>query len=194
MQTDQSLWPPLHCRGRIPRFLQAPQNFACVLVERGARFGELRAARGAMKQADTKILFKAGDRARDGRCPGIRGNCSFRKAADLYRSHEHTQRAQIVHFWRLRIALATKTSSPLLRLSVFRRGLRSISTGTAADKRPKSEVKALWLSAKPQGSITRSDRHDFRLVPGEFFDGRLAYVQVLGNHRRRRSGNPVGQG
>jgi hypothetical protein len=51
-----------------------------------------------MKQADTKILFKAGDRARDGRCLGICGNCSFRKAADLYRSHEHTQRAQIVHF------------------------------------------------------------------------------------------------
>jgi hypothetical protein len=51
-----------------------------------------------MKQADPKILFKAGDRARDGRCLGIRGNCSFRKAADLYRSHEHTQRAQIVHF------------------------------------------------------------------------------------------------
>src|ERR1700736_1804731 len=97
MQADQSLWPPLHCRGRIPRFLQAPQNAACVLVECGARLGEMRAARGAMKQADTKILFKAGDRARDSRCLGIRGNCSLRKAADLYRSHEHTQRAEIVH-------------------------------------------------------------------------------------------------
>src|SRR3984893_5847289 len=98
MQADQSLWPPLHRRSRIPRFLQAPQNAACVLVECGARLGEMRAARGAMKQADTKILFKAGDRARDGRCLGVRSNCSFRKAADLYRSHEHTQRAQIVHF------------------------------------------------------------------------------------------------
>src|SRR5258708_27606253 len=98
MQADQSLWPALHCRGRIPRFLQAPQNAACVLVEYGARLSEMRAARGAMKQADTKVLFKAGDRARDGRCPGVRGNCSFRKAADLHRSHEHTQRAQIVHF------------------------------------------------------------------------------------------------
>src|SRR4030081_2676816 len=98
MQADQSLWPPLHCRGRIPRFLQPPQNAACVLVECGARLGEMGAARGAMKQADTKILFKAGDRARDSRCPGIRGNCSFRKAADLYPSHEHTQRAQVAHF------------------------------------------------------------------------------------------------
>src|SRR5258708_34315086 len=58
----------------------------------------MRAARGAMEQADTKILLKAGDRARDGRWLGIRGNRSFRKAAGLYRSHEHTQRAQIVHF------------------------------------------------------------------------------------------------
>src|ERR1700730_933483 len=155
MQKDQFLWAPLPCRGRIPRFLQAPQNAACVLVECGARLGEMRAARGAMKQADTKILFKAGDRARDSRCR-IRGNCSFRKAADLYRSHEHTQRAQIVHFWRLRIALATKTSStrpisPLLRLSVFRRGLRSISTGTAADERPKSEGKGPVAFCKAQG-------------------------------------------
>ena len=69
-----------------------------MLVECGAGFGEMRAARGAMKQADTKIFFKAGDCARDGRCLGIRGNCSFLKAADLYRSHEYTQRAQIVHF------------------------------------------------------------------------------------------------
>src|SRR5580692_8977645 len=98
MQTDQPLWPPLYRRGRIPRFLQAPQNAARVLVECGARLGEMRAAGGAMKQADTKILFKAGDRARDGRCLGIRGNCSLRKAADLYRSHEHAQRAEIVHF------------------------------------------------------------------------------------------------
>jgi hypothetical protein len=58
----------------------------------------MRATRGAMKQTDTKILFKAGDRARNGRCLGIRVNCSFRKAAELYRSHEHTQRAQVVHF------------------------------------------------------------------------------------------------
>src|ERR1700731_4228393 len=84
MQTDQSLWPPLHCRGRIPRFLQAPQDAACVLVECGARLGEMGAACGAMKQADTKILFEAGDRARDSRCFGIRGNCSFRKAVALF--------------------------------------------------------------------------------------------------------------
>src|SRR5712671_2271347 len=139
MEADQSLWPPLHRRGRIPRLLQAPQNAACVLVECGARLGEMRAARGAMKQADTKILFKAGDRARDGRCLGIRGNCSFRKAADLYRSHKHTQRGQIVHFWRLRIALATKRRT--LARSALCRDLRysgerkarpfCASTGTA---------------------------------------------------------------
>jgi hypothetical protein len=34
-----------------------------------------------MKQADTKILFKAGDRARDSGCLGVCGNCGFRKAA-----------------------------------------------------------------------------------------------------------------
>src|ERR1700731_4520390 len=124
MQTDQSLWPPLHCRGRIPRFLQAPQNAACVLVECGARLGEMRAARGAMKQADTKILFQAGDRARDGRCLGIRGNGSLREAARLYRSHEHTQRAQIVHYGasvlallrysRLRLATSSGVTRPVL--------------------------------------------------------------------------------
>src|ERR1700722_12539335 len=58
----------------------------------------MRAACGAIKQADTKILFKASDGARNGRCLGIRGNRSLRKAASLNRWHEHTQRAQIVHF------------------------------------------------------------------------------------------------
>jgi hypothetical protein len=125
MQADQSLWPPLYCGGRISRFLQTPQNAACVLVECGARLGEMRAARGAMKQADAKILFKAGDRARDGRCLGIRGNCSFRKAADLYRSHEHTQRAQIVHFGASVSPLLRNVEhspdQPFLRFLVFRR-------------------------------------------------------------------------
>src|SRR5580700_5786467 len=39
----------------------------------------------------------------------------------------------------------------------------------------------------------RSDRHDFRLVLGELCDCRLADIQVLGHHRRRRTGDPVGQ-
>src|SRR6202030_1247356 len=154
MQEDQSLWPPLHCRGRIPRFLQAPKNAACVLVECRARLGEMRAARGAMKRADTKILFKAGDRARDGRCLGIRGNCSFRKAADLYRSHEHTQRAQIVHFGASVSPLRRKRRAPYCDFRYsgvvfgrFRPALRQTSDQSR-------RVKALWLSAKPQGSIT----------------------------------------
>ena len=41
---------------------------------------------------------------------------AFEKAADLYRSHEHTQRAQIVHFWRLRIALFEHSPDQPLRL------------------------------------------------------------------------------
>ena len=43
-------------------------------------------------------------------------------------------------------------------------------------------------------AVIRLFRHDFRLVLREFCDRRLAHVQVLGNHRRRRTGNPVGQG
>jgi hypothetical protein len=46
----------------------------------------MRAARGAMKQANTKILFKAGDRTQDGQCLGVSGNCSFRKATDARKS------------------------------------------------------------------------------------------------------------
>jgi hypothetical protein len=39
--------------------------------------------------------------------------------------------------------------------------------------------------------LSRLYRHDFRLVPGEFCDRSLTHVQVLGNHRGRRTGNPV---
>src|SRR5260370_753978 len=63
-----------------------------------------------------------------------------------------------------------------------------------ADARDRSRRGGMLLSAKATEPLIRSFRHDCRLVLGEFCDGSLAHVQVLGNHRRRRTGNPIGQG
>jgi hypothetical protein len=127
----------------------------------------MRATRGAMKQADTKILFKAGDRARDGRCLGIRGNCSFRKAADLYRSHEHTQCGQIVHFGvsvsPLRRNVEHSPDQTVPATFRYSRGLRLISPGTptfvCAFRNNHFRLRELGPTPRPPGRLHSGSRN-----------------------------------
>src|SRR6478735_2382535 len=65
--------------------------------------------------------------------------------------------------------------------------------GDAVCGRRAIEVGATAYCCQQWAQVLRSDRHDFRLVVGESCDRGLADVEMLGNHRRRRTGDPVRQ-
>src|SRR5712664_4025963 len=67
------------------------------------------------------------------------------------------------------------------------------SDGSGAGPKPES-VSMCRIILGVAWTQVRSQRHNFRFVLGEFCDGSLAHVQVLGHHRGRGAGNPVGQG
>src|SRR5271169_213516 len=102
-----------------------------------------------------------------------------------------------------RISLAFSISRPprrveRLRQSAFRRFRLLPGKWLARASHPTNLAEAggaeCSFGKRPKLLLVRSDWHNFRLVPGEAGDSSLADVQVLGNQRRRRAGNPVGQG